>query len=82
MLWLSTHAEVADLGPAYVTIGEAQWERRQNWSGDPSRIATLPYVEVARPVFVRSTRLTWDDLAGMSWDGLKGRTWDSLKDGL
>lgn len=75
VLFLSTHLEVG-FGPAYLAVGDVQWNRTQNMSADQSRIAAIPYFEVERPEWVANDGLTWADL-GTTWGALEP-TWDGL----
>ena len=63
VLFLSTPPTLG-LGPCYLSLGDAQWQRRQNWAGDLARLLDLPYVEVDRPTYVVSSTVTIGTLTG------------------
>lgn len=76
LLFLSTPEETG-IGPCYVSLGDARWARRMNYTGDKGRIVALPYVEVERPEMVVETSLTWSQLAS-SWPSLAS-AWSALE---
>lgn len=60
-VFASTHAETDDLR-GYLALGDAGWGRRQNWSGDASRVVTLPYTRVKRPEVLPDSGRPWSQL--------------------
>lgn len=62
-LFLST-PPYAGLGPAYVSIGDAGWNRVAPHWYETERLLDLPYIEVNRPTFVPSSTVTIGSLNG------------------
>ena len=75
----SSHWPMFGLVSSYVSVGDV--EERHLGSDEETWLITLPLTPVDRPAYVRSTRTTWADLAGMTWGSLAGRTWATIGGG-